>query len=476
MALTKSDYEKLNERIEKIISQPVEEIHVEAELPPTINQLEDNNKTYSIVAAILFVDIRQSTYLTENSQAKSMVKIYRSFMRTAVECVRKNGGVTRQFLGDRIMGVFIDSIDENNSIIESAVDKAINAARSIQTVVDYSLNTHLKSKVNGKSIECGIGVDYGKVLVTKVGMYGVEKDEYKEDEVDCVWVGNTTNYASKYSDLAAGGEIFVSTRVYEALSLCYKDGWVNVAKVKGSKTFSGYVINDFYLNFADEFEILAKKESNSSTDVDTQNQLIIGIKEIERLQHNLINREKEIAVLEQKIKDENCQIKQNYYKELNKRIEIEQKRDELNDELEDTYEQYFDFICKMVSFSHCNSKYVESIKKEDWFKIIDRAYDIGKKLGHSEQYINSKMSCGLIAIYRYYSEYEKAYEAIVIMAETNSVWINMEDDVLKWAKDNYKLHQLQRAIESRLDNFSIAFDKRQTFQSALDKVKNMRGV
>ena len=114
-----------------------------SELPPTIERLEDNNKTYSIMAAILFIDIRKSTYLTENSQAKSMVKIYRSFMRMAVDCVRKNGGVTRQFLGDRIMGVFIDSCDDDGNIIDSAVNKAINASRSLQTVIDYSLNKHL---------------------------------------------------------------------------------------------------------------------------------------------------------------------------------------------------------------------------------------------------------------------------------------------------------------------------------------------
>lgn len=44
-------------------------------------------------------------------------------MRMAVECVRKNGGVTRQFLGDRIMGVFIDSVDENGIVIEK--DKTV---------------------------------------------------------------------------------------------------------------------------------------------------------------------------------------------------------------------------------------------------------------------------------------------------------------------------------------------------------------
>lgn len=111
MALSKSDFEKLDSRLKNIIEQPVEQIEVNSDLPPTIEQLEDNNKTYSIVAAILFIDIRKSTYLTEKSQAKSMVKIYRSFMRMAVDCVRKNGGVTRQFLGDRIMGVFIDTVD-----------------------------------------------------------------------------------------------------------------------------------------------------------------------------------------------------------------------------------------------------------------------------------------------------------------------------------------------------------------------------
>ena len=182
MGLTKSDFEHLDSRIKSITEQNVEQIEINSDLPPTVEQLEDNNKTYSVMAAILFIDIRKSTYLTENSQSKSMVKIYRSFMRMAVDCVRKNGGVTRQFLGDRIMGVFIDSVDEEGNISERAVDKAVNAAKSLQTVIDFSLNKYLKSNVNGKVIECGIGIDYGKVLVTWVGMYGVESDENKEDE------------------------------------------------------------------------------------------------------------------------------------------------------------------------------------------------------------------------------------------------------------------------------------------------------
>ena len=232
MGFSKTDFDKLDDRIKKITEQAVNEIEINSELPPTIEQLEDNNKSYSIKAAILFIDIRKSTYLTENSQAKSMVKIYRSFMRMAVDCVRKNGGVTRQFLGDRIMGVFIDSTDDKGNIVDSASDKAINAARSLLTMIDYSLNKYLKSNVNGKIIECGIGIDYGKVLVTQVGMYGLENDDNRENEVDCVWVGNTTNYASKYSDIASGGEIFISDNVFTQLSEEYKDKFIRSAKYK----------------------------------------------------------------------------------------------------------------------------------------------------------------------------------------------------------------------------------------------------
>lgn len=266
MGFSKNDFEKVDLRIKKITEQTVEQIEIDSELPPTIEQLEDNNRTYSIMAAILFIDIRKSTYLTENSQAKSMVKIYRSFMRMAVDCVRKNGGVTRQFLGDRIMGVFIDSADENGNIVDSAADKAINAARSLQTVIDYSLNKYLKTNVNGKVIECGIGIDYGKVLVTQVGMYGLESDENRENEVDCVWVGNTTNYASKYSDIASGGEIFISDNVFKQMSDEYREVFVKSAKYKGTKLFQGYVTKDYYLEFSEDLGKPIKIEEDTTVE------------------------------------------------------------------------------------------------------------------------------------------------------------------------------------------------------------------
>lgn len=476
MSLTKNDFDKLDARLKSIIEQPVEEIEINSDLPPTIEQLEDNNKTYSIAATILFIDIRKSTLLTQCSQAKSMVKIYRSFMRMAVDCVRKNGGVTRQFLGDRIMGVFIDSTDKDGIVIARAVDKAINTARSLQTVIDFSLNKHLKSKVNGKIIECGIGIDCGKVLVTQVGMYGVEQDENKENEVDCVWVGNTTNYASKYSDLAAGGEIFISKNVYQQLSDCYKKQWTLIAKCKGTKLFQGYVTSDYYLEYFNDLGVPTKVEQDNTTELDINIQLSEYIKGIEYLQDKLIQREKELAVLEDRIKQENQNLQSQYDKEKSLRMQAQQKQESTLDELHEMTSAYFGFLCEVIGFAHCRNDYVQHVTEAFWNKIISRCFEIGRELDYSEKQIKSKLDCGLIAIYSYYKRYEKSYDVIITMAEYNTYWINMDEATLSWAKENYALYKLQNVIERRLVNYSISSERRSAFQDALNKVKKMRGV
>jgi class 3 adenylate cyclase len=477
MGLSKSDYDKLDSRIKRITEQAVEQIEVDSDLPPTIDELEDNNKTYSIMAAILFIDIRKSTYLTENSQAKSMVKIYRSFMRMAVECVRKNGGVTRQFLGDRIMGVFVDSIDENGVVSEKAVDKAMGAARSLQTVIDFSLNKRLKSNVNGKVIECGIGIDYGKVLVTQVGMYGVEQDENKENEVDCVWVGNTTNYASKYSDIALGGEIFISENVYGNLSDEYKAVWTKSAKYKGTKLFQGYVTSGYYLDFFDELGNPIKIEKDSTAEIDTSKQLADGIKEVERLQNQLIKRERELAVLEDRLKRENEKCQKQYTDESKARLRAQSEKEDALDKLNELRKDYFKFIDdNLLNKVHSrNYSYVDALGKELVYKIINKAYDIGKMLGKSYDEITKELDCYLIEIYSYYKEFSKAYDVMVIMAENADYWVYMDIPTLKWANDNHVIYKVYNEIERGLVNYRVKYERRKDFEGYLKMIRDIRG-
>lgn len=476
MGINKSDFDTIDERIKNITMKPVEQIEVNSDLPPTLEQMENNNKTYSITAAILFIDIRKSTYLTENSQAKSMVKIYRSFMRMAVDCVRKSDGVTRQFLGDRIMGVFIDTKDEAGATIDKAVDKAVNAARSLQTVIDFSLNKYIKNNVNGKIIECGIGIDYGKVLVTQVGMYGVESDESKEDEVDCVWVGRTTNYASKYSDIASGGEIFISNNVYKNLSEGYKEVWTKSAKYKGTKLFQGYVTNDYYLDFAEQLGSPIKVEEDSTVERDTSQQLADGIKEIEVLQNKLIQRERELAVLEEKLKKENQElIKKSDIAENAKDKAINESEDRLS-QLNSARKQYYEFIGEILGLAHCRQReYMNRVGIAMFDKYIAKEYELGTLLWKTKDDITCYIKCSLINIYSHFKRFDKAYELIVFMANGTDQWIYFDEDTLQWAKVQGKIYILYNAIERRLVNYLVKSENRKEFEGYLAKLKPLRG-
>lgn len=472
---SKADFDNIDERLKNITLQPVEQIEINSDLPPTIEQLEDNNKTYSIKAAILFIDIRKSTYLTENSQAKSMVKIYRSFMRMAVDCVRKNGGVTRQFLGDRIMGVFIDSKDENGTIIDKAVDKAISSARCLQTVIDFSLNKNLKNNVNGKIINCGIGIDFGKVLVTKVGMYGVEDDENKENEVDCVWVGNTTNYASKYSDIALGGEIFISDNVYKELSDESKKVWIKSAKYKGEKLFSGYVTKFYYMDFSEELGQPIRIEEDTQVSWDNSKQLVNGIREIENLQEKLIKREKDVAVLKEQLEREN--------KELKKQCNIAEKcKNDAEEELKNNKSilkqeriEFYEYLFSIIQDSYLDDTYILKVGEEFWLKIIDEFYKIGLKAGYSNDEITRKADCYLINIYSNFKMYDKSYDVMVTMARVNKYWVNMNKETLEWAKNEFRLGEVENEIKKHLVNCTIDYDRRSDFEDYLNKIAEIRG-
>ncbi len=413
--------------------------------------------------------------MTENSQAKSMVKIYRSFMRMAVDCVRKNGGVTRQFLGDRIMGIFIDSVNESGILVERAIDKAINTARSLQTVIDYSLNKYLKSKVNGKIIECGIGIDYGKVLVTQVGMYGVEQDENKENEVDCVWVGNATNRASKYSDLASGGEIFISDNVFEQMSDEYKDIFIKFAKYKGTQLYQGYVTKNFYLDFAEDLGKPVKLADDSLVEIDIFQRLADAIKDIERLQKNLIQREKEIAVLEEKLKQENDELKKKYLNENALKTKAISEKEKTEEFLKQEIKSIYSFIHTFISGSFCREfEYIKNIGIKRWFNIERFYHKLGKELLYDEDTINNS-AFEFIDIYAYFGYYDMSYKYMVSMAKKNDIWVYINESTFKWACKQNQGWEVINAMEYNLQNNRIKYNHIQDYENDIVRLKNLRG-
>lgn len=147
----------------------------------TIPSAEDTRLTYGNNGltgdyTFLFADIRKSSQLIATYGPELTAKILQSYHDICVRVIISKGGEIRSFDGDRVMGVFVGNLKCSN---------AVEAAMKIQSGVKKILNPTL-----GANIKCGIGIDYGQALITKVGKGANVNNN------DVVWIGKATNYAS----------------------------------------------------------------------------------------------------------------------------------------------------------------------------------------------------------------------------------------------------------------------------------------
>lgn len=135
---------------------------------------------------VLFTDIRDSVALTEKHTTKTMGRLYTAFSKSVLRIAEHHGGHVRNIIGDRVMVVFPQEMCHKN-----AVDCAV------------SIN-HVSSKIIAKrfnvDFECGIGIDYGKMRVIKVGVK--KKGNERNENKNLVWVGYPANVASRLTDNA----------------------------------------------------------------------------------------------------------------------------------------------------------------------------------------------------------------------------------------------------------------------------------
>jgi len=186
----------LKGKIDAYVKQPYE-IEETTIIPDTDTaKLTFGNKGLTCEYAFLFIDIRKSSQLHEIYGFTKAAKIYQSFHDINVRVIEENSGSVRAFDGDRVMGVFVVGSKNSN---------AVKAAMQIQWAIRTILNPKL-----GTQITCGCGIDYGKILVTKIGK-GRDKNNN-----DLVWIGKADNYASHLAN-DANNTIIISTNSYNVL-------------------------------------------------------------------------------------------------------------------------------------------------------------------------------------------------------------------------------------------------------------------
>ncbi len=161
--------------------------------------LELGGKMYDI--AVLFVDIRGFTTMSESLDPQTVVEIINRYLTLTTECIMRHHGMLDKFVGDCTMAFWNAPIPQ-----EDPVYLACCAAMDM-VVGSKALGEELKERF-GRSVDFGVGVNVGPAVVGNIGA---------PKRMDYTAIGDTVNTASRLESNAPGGKIFISRAVADAL-------------------------------------------------------------------------------------------------------------------------------------------------------------------------------------------------------------------------------------------------------------------
>lgn len=208
----------LDDSVKVVTSSDFEVEIIETEFVPsfsdasiTYDNLDTKKKKCKLLeSCVLYVDIRSSAKISAERQPKTLAKMYSSFVRTMIACARYYGGHVRNIVGDRVMVVF-----DKAKCFENAIDTAI----LMNSVCKHILN----KRISSFEFRAGIGIDYGKMLITKSG--AIRQGDEKEFYRSLVWLGKPANIASRLTDLAHKTEIYTIPAIHQGNYYPYIKDW-----------------------------------------------------------------------------------------------------------------------------------------------------------------------------------------------------------------------------------------------------------
>ena len=123
--------------------------------PQSVPNPEDiplGNKAAKLVATTLFVDVRQSSDITNTFRRQTAAKMMKAYFDGAVRIINANHGYVRSFNGDGMLAIFIGEGQSNN---------AVKAAMQIKRFVDSVLEERFRRYFNKNSAAIGRALDFG---------------------------------------------------------------------------------------------------------------------------------------------------------------------------------------------------------------------------------------------------------------------------------------------------------------------------
>ena len=149
--------------------------------------------------AVLFVDIRGFTPLSEKLEPEQVVNILNSYLKLTASCIFKHGGTLDKFIGDATMAVFNAPFDTEDYVYK-AVETAWDIAQGGEAIEKEFVGQY------GMKVGFGVGVNCGKAVVGNIG---------SDFRMDYTAIGDTVNTAARLEANAPAGTVYISDSVYE---------------------------------------------------------------------------------------------------------------------------------------------------------------------------------------------------------------------------------------------------------------------
>lgn len=151
--------------------------------------------------AVLFVDIRGFTTMSEVLTPEEVVSILNRYLSLTTDCIMKNHGTLDKFVGDCTMAIWNAPIAQE--------DYVMNACKAALDMVEGSraLSKELLDKF-GRTVSFGIGVRCGSAVVGNIGA---------EMRMDFTAIGDTVNTSARLEANVPAGKIYISRDVVDRL-------------------------------------------------------------------------------------------------------------------------------------------------------------------------------------------------------------------------------------------------------------------
>ena len=188
--------------------------------------------------AVLFVDIRGFTTMSEALEPEQVVEILNEYLTLTTEAIFKNTGTLDKFVGDCTMAVFnspFDLPDYEYKSVCAALD-IVNDGKALQQSL---------LKKYGRTIGFGVGVNVGPAVVGNIGC---------DFRMDFTAIGDTVNTAARLEANAKAGQVLISDVLYERLKDRIEVNEIGEIPLKG-KSKGVYV-----------YEVLAVKDTKEKND------------------------------------------------------------------------------------------------------------------------------------------------------------------------------------------------------------------